>query len=464
MKAVSIPRLMISAPHKSSGKTLVSLGVMYNLVQEGFSVNSFKKGPDYIDPMWHRLVTGSQCRNLDPFLMGAGNCLDSFVSNSDEKSFSLIEGNHGLHDGMDVDGADSSAGLAELLETPVVLVVDSQKMNRGAAAIVKGMQSMPPKACIKGVILNRLQGARQEEKQRSAIERFCGVPVLGAIPKDDALAITERQLGLTTIDETADAETIIRNVGEKIASCCDLQAIRSLFSQAPPLKTSQVKAERKAIASVSIGVFMDPAFCFYYPENLEALAKNGAELVFINALEDASLPDVDGLYLGGGFPESFLRELSGNCSLLRDVREAARSGIPLYAECGGLIYLCSAAHYEGETYPLANVFPFEMGFQNKPVGHGYLDMKSVCDSPWFAKGERIRAHEFHYSKPFDSSEIDAYQFEVLRGFGVTGKRDGVLRGNLFASFAHLHAVANPGWARRFVALASDYKVKGRYAV
>lgn len=466
MKAVSIPRLMISAPHKSSGKTLVSLGVMYNLVQDGLSVNSFKKGPDYIDPMWHRLVTGSQCRNLDPFLMGAGNCLHSFISNSDEKSFSLIEGNHGLHDGMDVDGADSSAGLAELLETPVLLVIDSQKMNRGAAAVVKGMQSMPPKVRIEGVILNRLQGVRQEEKQRSAIERFCGIPVLGAIPKDSALAITERQLGLTTVGETSDAKTIIRNAGEKIAGCCDLQAIRSLFSQASPLKTSCVNAEKKAMASVSIGVFRDPAFCFYYPENLEALEENGAELVFINALEDASLPDVDGLYLGGGFPESFLHELSGNQSLLRDVKAAVRSDTPLYAECGGLIYLCRAARYEGRTYPLADVLPFEMRFQRKPVGHGYLDMKSVCDSPWFTKGERIKAHEFHYSKPFGSGEMIAYQFEVQRGFGVTGKRDGALTANLFASFAHLHAIANPGWARKFVSLASEYKYKvhGRCAV
>ena len=451
---------MISAPHKSSGKTLVSLGIMHNLVHEGIGMNSFKKGPDYIDPMWHRLVTGRECRNLDPFLMGEEACVESFIRNSDEDSCSLIEGNHGFHDGMDIDGSDSSAGLAKLLKTPVLLVVDSRKMNRGAAAIVKGMQSMPPETDIAGVILNQVQGPRQEEKQKNAIEQFCNVPVLGAIPKDSALLITERQLGLTTVGETADAETVIRKAGERVAESCDLRTIRSLFYRASPLEAQEpVRGTRKIVASVTIGVFRDPSFCFYYPENLEALEENGAELVFINALESGSLPVVDGLYLGGGFPESFFDELSGNKGLLQDVKEAARSGIPLYAECGGLIYLCKSAHYEGKTYPLADILPFEIDFQQKPVGHGYLDLKSSCEGPWFGRDERIRAHEFHYSKPVCSGSEVAYQFDVVWGHGVTGGHDGVIKGNLFASFAHLHATGNTGWARKFVALASEYRAK-----
>ncbi len=449
---------MISAAHKSSGKTLVSLGIVHNLVHDGIGVNSFKKGPDYIDPMWHKLATGRECRNLDPFLMGAEACLDSFVRNSDESSFSLIEGNHGFHDGMDIDGSDSSAGLARLLQAPVLLVVDSRKMNRGAAAIVKGMQSMPPKARISGVILNRVQGLRQEEKQRRAIEQFCGIPVFGAIPEDKELSVTERHLGLTTVGETAGAEAVIRNAGEHVAACCDLPGIRALFS---PVTSLEVRQEKKydevAGPSVKIGVFRDASFCFYYPENLEALQNNGAELVFINAMEDTSLPDVDGLYLGGGFPESFFGELGSNHGLIKDVRESVQSGIPLYAECGGLIYLCKSAHYGGKTYPLAAVLPFEIGFLHKPVGHGYLDLQSRFDTSWFAKDERIKAHEFHYSKPIGSTGKISCQFDVIKGYGVTGKRDGVVYGNLFASFAHLHATGNPGWGKNFVALASDYK-------
>ncbi len=463
MSVVNVPRLMISASHKSSGKTLVSLGVMRNLVCQGIGVNSFKKGPDYIDPMWHRLVTGRECRNLDPFLMGSTGCVESFIRHSDENSYSLIEGNHGFHDGMDIEGSDSSAGLAHLLQTPVLLVVDSRKMNRGAAAIVKGMQAIPPQTAIAGVILNQVQGARQEEKQKTAIERFCNIPVLGAIPRDKNLVITERQLGLATVGETSDAEEVIAMAGESIAENCDLNAIRALFCGASPLENVDALPQSigKTSASVALGVFRDPSFCFYYPENLEALEDNGAELVFIDALEDSSLPAVDGLYLGGGFPESFFEELSGNKGLLKGVQEAAHSGVPIYAECGGLIYLCRNARYKGKTYALADVLPLEIGFQQKPVGHGYLDLKSSRDSPWFARDERLRVHEFHYSKPVGSEGRVVYQFDVIRGHGVTGGHDGVLSGNVFASFAHLHASVNPGWARNFVALALEHKAKSR---
>lgn len=462
VKAVNVPRLMISAAHKSSGKTLVSLGIMSNLVQGGECVRSFKKGPDYIDPMWHRLATGSECRNLDPFLMGSDGCLDSFLRNSDVNSLALIEGNHGLHDGMSLDGSDSSAGLSFLLKSPVLLVVDSRRMNRGVAALVMGMQSMSPKANIAGVILNQVRGSRQEEKQKKAIEQYCGIPVLGAIPGDKELVITERHLGLTTVDESSDACTLIKNAAERVAEYCDMQALRSLFFTAPSLEVHRPQRDYvHSEPSVTIGVFRDPAFCFYYPENLEALEEKGARLVFVNALEDSSLPEVDGLYLGGGFPESFFGELSGNRALLKEVRDRAASGIPLYAECGGLIYLSRKALYAGKTYPLADVLPFDIGFQPGPVGHGYLDLISSRDSPWFARGDRVKAHEFHYSKPVTSEGKSIYQFDVLWGYGVTGKRDGALKKNLLASFAHLHAIGNPGWAGKFVSLASEYKAGGR---
>ena len=470
MEESNLSRLMISAPQKSAGKTTVSLGIMHNLVEDGVSIQSFKKGPDYIDPMWLKLASGSDCHNLDPYLMGDKGCLDSFTNNVHKSEMALIEGNHGLHDGMSMDGSDSTSGLANLLKTPVLLVLDSRGMNRGAAAIVTGMQKMFPQPDIAAVILNHVRSSRQEEKQKAAIEKFCGVPVIGAIPQDDAVKIPERHLGLTTVEETVNARKIIRHAGELIANFCDMKAIQSIFKQATPLEIFPKKVSTLSQKpSVRIGVFHDSAFCFYYPENLEDLRNKGAELVFVNALQENYLPDLDGLYIGGGFPESFFEELSANRKLLSEVQERVRNGIPVYAECGGLIYLCESAHYKGKKYPLAGVLPFEIGFQKKPVGYGYLSLKSRCRSKWFDENALVKAHEFHYSKPIlagsskpisklaGTSSGERYQFNVVRGYGIDGKQDGFLQHNLFASFAHLHASANPKWAKGFVELASEYQ-------
>ncbi|NMW20876.1 MAG: hydrogenobyrinic acid a,c-diamide synthase (glutamine-hydrolyzing) [Chlorobiaceae bacterium] len=453
---------MISSTQKSSGKTMVSMGILSHFATQGLSIRSFKKGPDFIDPMWHRLASGTECYNLDPYLMGSDACIATFLreSCSDNRSLSLVEGNHGLHDGIDLDGSDSSAGLAVILKTPILLVVDSRQMNRGIAALVMGMQAMPPKVNIAGIILNQVRSSRQEEKQKSAIERFCKVPVVGAIPVDKELVIPERHLGLTTVDETADAAQFIRNAGEKIAHYCDMKSIRSLFYEAVPLQLKSIEKRESTIKKrVKIGVFRDAAFSFYYPDNLNALRECGAELLFIDSLHDSSLPEVDGLYLGGGFPELFFELLSANRGLLKDVHESVESGLPAYAECGGLIYLCRSASYGGKKYSLAGLLPLDIGFQHHPAGHGYLDLRSRTDSPWFRKGVRVRAHEFHYSKPVILGGDTLYQFDVIRGNGITGKSDGLLCRNLFASYGHLHAAGNPEWAERFVSLAYEMKAK-----
>ena len=463
MDSVHLPRLMISAAHKSAGKTTISLGIVASLASRGVSIRSFKKGPDYIDPLWHRLASGNECYNLDPWLMGKEACLESFQRNSgtDNNSIALVEGNHGLHDGFSLDGSDSTAGLAHMLQAPVLLVVDSRKTNRGIAALVMGMQAMPPKADIKGVILNQVSSSRQGDKQKLAIEHYCKVPVLGEIPYDKELVIPERHLGLTTVAETVDAAQFIQGAAERVAHYCDLEAIHSLFYHAPLMPMQRIQSGRKSmVGRARIGVFMDAAFCFYYPDNLTALRSNGAELLFINALQQSSLPDVDALYLGGGFPESFFEVLSANRGLLKEVQERVEAGMPLYAECGGLIYLCRNATYGGKTYALAGILPFDIGFWHHPAGHGYLDLKSTTDSPWFHHGVRIRAHEFHYARPITPVTGCSCQFDVIRGNGITGKSDGVVYRNLFASFAHLHVAAHPGWAETFVSLAETFKLSG----
>jgi cobyrinic acid a,c-diamide synthase len=454
---------MISAAWKSSGKTMVSLGILRYLAHQGVAASSFKKGPDYIDPSWHKLASGSECYNLDPYLMGSDACLDSFHRNisEDGTSFALVEGNHGLHDGLSLDGSDSSAGLALMLDMPVLLVVDSRKSNRGVAALVMGMQAMSPRVNICGVILNQIKSLRQGEKQKQSIEHYCKLPVLGMIPSDSALIIPERHLGLTAVGEMADASKFIEGAAEAVDRYCDMKAVLELFYKAPPIEIRKSESSVKRMSvKARIGVFMDAAFCFYYPDNLRALRENGAELVFINSFTSHALPDVDALYLGGGFPESFFEILSSNNGLLKDVREHAEAGMPVYAECGGFIYLCRNATWGGRTYPLAGILPFEIGFGHIPAGHGYLDLKSSRDSPWFRKDERVKAHEFHYSRVLAPAGETLFQFEVIRGAGITGKRDGALHQNLFASFAHLHATGNPEWAERFVQLASEFKTNG----
>ncbi|MBF0278721.1 MAG: cobyrinate a,c-diamide synthase [SAR324 cluster bacterium] len=453
---------MISAPYKSSGKTTISIGLLSNLVAQGETVRSFKKGPDYIDSMWLKLASKKDCYNLDPYLMAPEVCRTSLLENSTGAGMALIEGNLGLHDGLDIEGSNSSAGLAKVLDAPVLLVVDSRKMNRGVAALVLGQQAMQPETKIAGVILNQVRSNRQEEKQRRAIETFCKIPVLGAIPEDKEVVITERHLGLTTVRETEDAQKIIRRAHELVENYCDVKEIKSLFELAAPIEkstlpNSNIHSEEK---SVKIGVFYDSAFCFYYPDNFNALRRHGAELVFIDSFKENSLPEIDGLYLGGGFPESFFESLSDNKQLLKDLNDRVQAGLPLYAECGGLIYLCQAAHYNGRKYPLAGILPFEVGYQKRPVGYGYLDLQSNRHSSWFAKDVEVKAHEFHYSKLIPSDSRDNFQFKVKRGYGCNGSKDGVLYQNLFASFAHLHSLGSPNWAHNFVKLAGEFKSNG----
>ncbi len=462
------PRLMISATHKSAGKTIFSLGLLAHLASIGQKIRPFKKGPDYIDPMWLKKASGNECYNLDPYMMGEEGCIESFTSHSKNYDLSLIEGNHGLHDGMSLNGKDSSAGLAEILDAPVLLVIDSRGMNRGVASVVLGVQQLIPKVKLVGIILNRTKSQRQVDKQKLAIEHYCGIPVLGAIREDQTLNIPERHLGLTSVEESGDVESHIQTIKDQVALQCNLKSIIGLFDgenlsnvcgtieqRENPKKPDDSVRE----SSFRIGVFRDAAFCFYYPDNLESLRQQGAEMVDIDSLHDSSLPEVDGLYIGGGFPESFLSELAGNLSLIRDLKDRVRSGIPLYAECGGLIYLYENTEYQGSKHKLAGILEGNVGYRKKPYGYGYLELESKQKTPWFNIHQKIKAHEFHYSKPFDLANDKDCQFNVLRGYGMDGIQDGVLHQNVLASYAHIHSKSTPEWSQNFAMLAQDYHEK-----
>jgi len=445
-------RMLISAAHKSSGKTMVSIGLCAALKARGHAVQPFKKGPDYIDPMWLSQAAGLACRNLDLYLMERDDVLDTFEHHSTEVN--LVEGNKGLYDGLALDGSNSNAALAKLLDLPVFLVIDARGMTRGIAPLILGYQAFDRDIDIAGVILNNLGGSRHEAKLRAVIEHYTDVPVVGAIHYDEQLGIVERHLGLMPSNESQAAAAKIKQIGDTIAEQVDLDKLLALSSK-EPLNVPH-KAEVSLLpcgARVRIGIARDRAFSFYYADDLDALEAAGAELVPFDTLKDARLPEVDGLYIGGGFPEICADELESNSALRAQIRQAIENGMPTYAECGGLMYLSRGITYHEHTYQMVGVIPGDVKMHDKPVGRGYVHLKEDSGHPWprpNVPAKQIKAHEFHYSSLENLPQDIRYAYFVERGHGIDGKRDGLILHNLLASYTHLRTIGNCYWATRFV--------------
>ncbi len=437
------PRIFISAPKKSSGKTRTFLGLARAFKKQGKQVQGFKKGPDFIDPLWQSLATGRPSYNLDPWMMPQKVLKASFLARSQGADINLIEGNHGLHDGLSE--ITTGAGLAKTLNTPVLLVVDGSGMNRAVAAEVLGQMRMRPQAKFAGVILNRIKSNRQEAKQRSAIEEYCGLPVFGALPQSGSGLIPERHLGLITPQEQAQGERVIESLSAQVVQHCEVARIFELAQKASCFTASPLSWPKTKGKRVPIGVLRNSAFCFYYPENLEALEKAGGELIFLDPIRDHSIPEIEGLVIGGGFPESFLLPLAKNQLFLEDLKKKARAGLPIYAECGGLIYLAETASWQGREYPMAGLLPGRVEFSAQPQGYGYMELNPLQLGHWLRQKGVIRAHEFHYSRLVGGEGLTRL-YGVVKGEGLGEGQDGIWQGNLFASYAHLHALATPHWA------------------
>jgi len=445
-------RMLISAAHKSSGKTMVSIGLCAALKARGHAVQPFKKGPDYIDPMWLSQAAGLACRNLDLYLMERDDVLGTFEHHSTEVN--LVEGNKGLYDGLALDGSNSNAALAKLLDLPVFLVIDARGMTRGIAPLILGYQAFDRDIDIAGVILNNLGGSRHEAKLRAVIEHYTDVPVVGAIHYDEQLGIVERHLGLMPSNESHAAAAKIKQIGDVITEQVDLDKLLALSSK--ELLNVPHKAKASPLpcgARVRIGIARDRAFSFYYADDLDALEAAGAELVPFDTLKDERLPEVDGLYIGGGFPEICAAELESNSALRAQIRQAIENGMPAYAECGGLMYLSRGITYHEHTYQMVGVIPGDVEMHDKPVGRGYVHLKENSVHPWprpSAPAKLIKAHEFHYSSLENLPQDIRYAYLVERGHGIDGKRDGLILHNLLASYTHLRTIGNCYWATRFV--------------
>jgi cobyrinic acid a,c-diamide synthase len=459
-----VHRLLVSAAHKSSGKTTVAIGLATALRERGLVVQPFKKGPDYIDPMWLSRASGRTCRNLDPYLMSRDEIGAMFQGGSRGADVSLVEGNKGLYDGLALDGSNSNAALAAHLGLPVVLVIDARGMTRGIAPLILGYQAFDRDIRIAGVILNNLGGTRHEAKLRSVIEHYTDVAVLGAIQCDRQLEIVERHLGLMPSNEAGDTDAQIAAIGGAIAAQVDLEAVLRVASGAPegvPSESFPEIHQFPARTKVRIGIARDRAFGFYYPDDLDAIVAAGGELIPVDTLSDSHLPAVDGLFIGGGFPESFMTELEANATLRAEIRAAIEAGLPVYAECGGLMYLAQTLSWRGRTCAMVGALPGDAVMHDKPVGRGYVEVSETSVCPWprhgKARGATLRAHEFHYSSLENVAESMAFAFDVKRGHGIDGRHDGIVYRNVVASYVHRRSVGTDDWAARFVAFVRRLK-------
>ena len=432
-----------------SGKSVVAVGLIAALARQGKRVAPFKKGPDYIDAGWMKLAAGHNCYNLDPYLMDEEVIQASFRTQCVGADIAILEGNRGLYDGVNPEGGYSTAELSLLLDLPILLVVNCTKTTRTVAAMVLGCTKLDERIDIRGVVLNQIGTKRHQSIVTQAVEKYTGIPVLGAVPRMKRDIFPMRHLGVTPHQEYEGSEDAMDLLAETATEHLDLDRILEVMTEIPLLEEKKKSGKRKE--KLRIGLLVDAAFQFYYSENLEALEEAGAELVAINALEEECLPPLDGLYIGGGFPETSAKFLAANTSFRNSVKDAAENGLPIYAECGGLIYLGESIEFDGEVYPLAGVFPIRFGMSPKPQAHGYSVFVAEGDNPFYAQGQEVKGHEFRYSTILDwRGQTADLALKMTRGTGFSEGRDGLTTKNVLALYTHVHTLGTPAWAQGFM--------------
>jgi len=460
-----VPGIVIAGLRGGSGKTIISLGITAAWKQKGFRVSPFKKGPDYIDAGWLSKAAGRPCYNLDTFLCIPPIVKQSYKENSIHSDIAVVEGNRGLYDGIDTDGSTSTAELAKLLNLPVLLVLDCSKSTRTMAALLMGCMNFDPDTKICGVILNRVAGKRHEGKVRINIEKFCNIPVFGAIPKLKAQDFPERHMGLVTSEEHAFSQKAINAALNVAKDNINLDVLyKAVISECPITDSEAIsqfnssEEKLKKYEPVTIGIVRDSAFQFYYPDNIDALKNLGAKIVFISPLIEECIPDVHAIYMGGGFPETHAAQLSQNKIFRENLRRLSQKGLPIYAECGGLIFLGQSIKLSEQEYPMTGILPIKFGLSNRPQGHGYTRVEVVNDNPFFKKGETLKGHEFRYSSILNIDYQDhEMAFKMERGKGILDKKDGFFKQNTFGTYTHIHALGSPSWAPALIKKARAFK-------
>ncbi|WP_240194289.1 cobyrinate a,c-diamide synthase [Desulfopila inferna] len=436
---------VIAGTQSGSGKTTITLGLMAALDRLGHSVMPYKCGPDFIDPSLHKLVTGKISRNLDLWMAGEQFCRDCFARHMTKVDIGVVEGVMGMFDG----GPASSAALAKALDIPVILVLDVRSTAESAAAVLKGFETLDPAVEVKGVILNMVGSSRHLHLVRGAIEQHCRAEILGYLPRTLDFTIPSRHLGLHMGEEMPVTGEKIEKLAETVIEHIDMD--RLLEIAAMPGPPAPAKRQKSAESIMRLGVARDKAFCFYYEDNLDIFRRAGAEICYFSPLQDEHLPQgLDGIYLGGGYPELYGAELSGNHSMLREIRQWAEAGRPLYAECGGFMYLSEGiTDPEGCFHPMAAVFPATTVMQTRRASLGYREISTTAATFFGPAGTVLRGHEFHYSRiePNDSIE------RVYRVDNAT--EEGYRRNNVIGGYMHLHFGSNEQAVHNFIQFCKD---------
>ncbi len=449
--------LVIAGTQSGVGKTTITLGLLTALRRRGLVVQPFKVWPDFIDPGHHTRAAGRVSRNLDGWMLSRAANEALFYRQARGADVAVVEGVMGLFDGYDgLSEAGSTAQMAKWLGLPVMLVVNARSMARSAAALVHGFSSFDPDLTLAGVIFNRVASPTHLEYLQQALSSLKGVRCFGGIPRNQKLAIPERHLGLATTEDHPLEEAYLNHLADLLETHLDLDG---LFEALPSLVLPDERAPEVAPPMVRLGVARDQAFCFYYPENLELLADSGAALVPFSPLEDRELPiGLHGIYLGGGYPELYAAQLAANANMLQDIRAGAAGGMPIYAECGGLMYLAREIHdLEGKAHSMAGLFSFTVRMLPRLKSLGYREMTVTAAGLLGPAGTKARGHEFHYSEIVGDPDGVTRLYRLTPRRGGATVAEGYCAGNVLASYVHLHFGSNPEVARYLVASCRAYK-------
>ncbi|EHP2891416.1 TPA: cobyrinate a,c-diamide synthase [Listeria monocytogenes] len=437
-------KILIAAASSGTGKTTVTLGIMHALKKRGLRVQPFKVGPDYIDTNYHQAITGVASINLDSFLIDDDAMLAAlFEKHGQSADISVIEGVMGLFDGLGIDRDNSSTSfIAKCTKTPVILVVDGKAISTSAAAIVDGFNRFDPELTIAGVIINRVASENHFSLIKGAIERYTDVPVLGYLPKNVAVALPERHLGLVPQEEMTELEVKWELLGDLIAEHVDLDRLLAISKTGAKLTVHPPEIQVPDFSGMRVAYALDAAFHFYYQDNLDLIRSTGATLIPFSPLEEREVPDADFIYIGGGFPEVFAEQLAKNKSMRESILAAHEQGKPIYAECGGLMYLGSSLEMEAESYEMVGVFDGVSKMTTRLRKFGYCIAEPLEDTLLGKKGTAIRGHEFHHSV-FETNEPTRMKLTKKRdGEIVKEWRGGYQKGNTFASYLHIHFYQN----------------------